>query len=141
MMNTAPDFSTAIIVILFLSILGISAYFIKKKSVPLKKMIKKEDNLEVINQLSLRNGYIAYVFKVGRENFFFVGHKSGHCSLTQVSSSVTPNQVEETSHQKNHSKPLTSTNLKDEKINEKKPLEHVNISDLLTAHKKGKKDA
>ena len=28
-----------------------------------------------------------------------------------------------------------------EKINESKPLQHVNISDLLTAHKKGGRDA
>ena len=34
--------------------------------------------------MPLRSGYLAFVFKVGEENFFFVGHKSGRGSLTQV---------------------------------------------------------
>ena len=42
------------------------------------------NNLEVLNQLSLRNGYLAYVLRVGEENFFFIGHKSGRGSLTQI---------------------------------------------------------
>ena len=32
-----------------------------------------EDDLEVSSQLTLRNGYLAYVFKVGDESFFFIG--------------------------------------------------------------------
>ena len=70
MSQTVPDFTTAIITILFLLVLGIVAFFIKKKSGPLKKIIKNQNNLEVLNQLSLRNGYLAYVLKVGEENFF-----------------------------------------------------------------------
>ena len=80
MSQTVPDFTTAIVTILFLSILAIVAYVIKIKSGSLKKIIKKQNDLEVSSQLTLRNGYLAYVFKVGEESFFFVGHKG--CSLT-----------------------------------------------------------
>ena len=86
MSQTVPDFSTAIVTILFLLVLGIVAFIIKKKSGPLKRIIKNQNNLEVINQLPLRDGYLAYILKVGNENFFFVGHKSGRGSLTQINS-------------------------------------------------------
>ena len=72
MSQTVPDFTTAIVTILFLSILAIVAYVIKIKSGSLKKIIKKQNDLEVSSQLTLRNGYLAYVFKVGEESFFFV---------------------------------------------------------------------
>ena len=143
MSQTAPDFTTAIVTILFLLTLGIIAFVIKKKSGPLKKIIKNQNNLEVINQLSLRNGYLAYVLKVGEENFFFVGHKSGRGSLTQITTNILN---EENTKNKKIDK-LSSKNIVHnktslpEKINESKPLQHVNISDLLTAHKKGGKDA
>ena len=143
MSQTAPDFTTAIVTILFLLTLGIIAFVIKKKSGPLKKIIKNQNNLEVLNQLSLRNGYLAYVLKVGEENFFFVGHKSGRGSLTQINTNVlneenTKNKKVDKVSSKNivHNK-----NSFPEKINESKPLQHVNISDLLTAHKKGGRDA
>ena len=143
MSQTAPDFTTAIVTILFLLTLGIIAFVIKKKSGPLKKIIKNQNNLEVLNQLSLRNGYLAYVLKVGEENFFFVGHKSGRGSLTQITTNILN---EENTKNKKIDK-LSSKNIVHnktslpEKINESKPLQHVNISDLLTAHKKGGKDA
>ena len=143
MSPTAPDFTTAIVTILFLLTLGIIAFVIKKKSGPLKKIIKNQNNLEVLNQLSLRNGYLAYVLKVGEENFFFVGHKSGRGSLTQINTNVLN---EENTKNKKIDK-LSSKNIVHnktslpEKINESKPLQHVNISDLLTAHKKGGRDA
>ena len=143
MSQTAPDFTTAIITILFLLTLGIIAFVIKKKSGPLKKIIKNQNNLEVLNQLSLRNGYLAYVLKVGEENFFFVGHKSGRGSLTQINTNILN---EENTINKKIDK-LSSKNIVHnktslpEKINESKPLQHVNISDLLTAHKKGGRDA
>ena len=143
MSQTAPDFTTAIVTILFLLTLAIIAFVIKKKSGPLKKIIKNENNLEVLNQLSLRNGYLAYVLKVGEENFFFVGHKSGRGSLTQINTNIlneenTKNKKIDKLSSKNivHNKTLLP-----EKINESKPLQHVNISDLLTAHKKGGRDA
>ena len=143
MSQTAPDFTTAIVTILFLLTLGIIAFVIKKKSGPLKKIIKNQNNLEVLNQLSLRNGYLAYVLKVGEENFFFVGHKSGRGSLTQINSNILN---EENTKNKKIDK-LSSKNIVHnktslpEKIDESKPLQHVNISDLLTAHKKGGRDA
>ena len=143
MSQTVPDFTTAIVTILFLLVLGIVAFFIKKKSGPLKKIIKNHNNLEVLNQLSLRNGYLAYVLKVGEENFFFVGHKSGRGSLIQVNK----NNVSEENTKKTSVDKLSSKNIlqpkssSPEKSNELKPLQHVNISDLLTAHKKGVRDA
>ena len=143
MSQTAPDFTTAIVTILFLLTLGIIAFVIKKKSGPLKKIIKNQNNLEVLNQLSLRNGYLAYVLKVGEENFFFVGHKSGRGSLTQINTNISN---EENTKNKKIDK-LSSKNIVHnktslpEKINESRPLQHVNISDLLTAHKKGGRDA
>ena len=143
MSQTAPDFTTAIVTILFLLTLGIIAFVIKKKSGPLKKIIKNQNSLEVLNQLSLRNGYLAYVLKVGEENFFFVGHKSGRGSLTQINTNILN---EENTKNKKIDK-LSSKNIVHnktslpEKINESKPLQHVNISDLLTAHKKGGRDA
>ena len=143
MSQTAPDLTTAIVTILFLLTLGIIAFVIKKKSGPLKKIIKNQNNLEVLNQLSLRNGYLAYVLKVGEENFFFVGHKSGRGSLTQINSNIL--NEENTKNKKINE--LSSKNIVHnktslpEKINESKPLQHVNISDLLTAHKKGGRDA
>ncbi len=143
MSQTAPDFTTAIVTILFLLTLGIIAFVIKKKSGPLKKIIKNQNNLEVLNQLSLRNGYLAYVLKVGEQNFFFVGHKSGRGSLTQINTNIL--NEENAKNKKNDN--LSSKNIVHnktslpEKINESKPLQHVNISDLLTAHKKGGRDA
>ena len=142
MSQTVPDFSTAIVTILFLLVLGIVAFVIKKKSGPLKRIIKNQNNLEVLNQLPLRDGYLAYILKVGNENFFFVGHKSGRGSLTQINSlsDIQPqfkkNKIEELSI--NNSSPEKKIIHKTE---DKKPLQHVNISDLLTAHKKGNKDA
>jgi flagellar biogenesis protein FliO len=143
MSQTAPDFTTAIVTILFLLTLGIIAFVIKKKSGPLKKIIKNQNNLEVLNQLSLRNGYLAYVLKVGEENFFFVGHKSGRGSLTQINTNILNEEnIKNKKIDKLSSKNIVhnKTSLP-EKINKSKPLQHVNISDLLTAHKKGGRDA
>ena len=97
----------------------------------------------MLNQLSLRNGYLAYVLKVGEENFFFVGHKSGRGSLTQINSNIlneenTKNKKIDELSSKNIVHNKTSL---PEKIDKSKPLQHVNISDLLTAHKKGGRDA
>ena len=142
MSQTVPDFTTAIVTILFLLALGIVAFVIKKKSGPIKKIIKNQNNLEVLNQLSLRDGYLAYVLKVGEENFFFIGHKSGRGSLTQINNNSLNNEntkkinIDELSS-KNILKPKSSLA---DKSNEAKPLQHVNISDLLTAHKKGGRD-
>ncbi len=143
MSQSVPDFTTVIITILFLLVLGIVAFIIKKKSGHFKKIIKKENNLEVINQIPLNNGFLAYIFKVGEEKFFFVGHKSGRGSLTQIDR-LSFDKV--TSNSKSSDKSLSKNFLqKDKSMLEKpkisKPLQHVNISDLLTAHKKGDRNA
>lgn len=144
MSQTVPDFTTAIVTITFLLILAIIAFIIKKKSGSIKKIIKKQDNLEVLNQLPLRNGYLAYVIKVGEENFFFVGHKTGRSSITQINKNVSLDENTKSSSIKNFNtkKQITSNDVvANNKPKEKKPLQHVNISDLLTAHKKGGGDA
>ena len=143
MSQTVPDFSTAIVTILFLLVLGIAAFIIKKKSGPLKRIIKNQNNLEVINQLPLRDGYLAYILKVGNENFFFISHKSGRGSLTQINSlkDVEP-QFPKKKIENLSINNINSTEKKFiHKTEDKKPLQHVNISDLLTAHKKGNRDA
>jgi hypothetical protein len=143
MSQTVPDFTTAIVTIIFLLVLGIIAYFIKIKSGSIKKIIKKQDDLEIKSQLFLRNGYSAYVFKVGEESFFFVGHKTGRGSLEQINTNVSSVEKNKNSDFENLSniKPVISNKIKNETTKEKKPLQHVNISDLLTAHKKGGTDA
>ena len=138
MSQSVPDFTTVIVVILFLLILSIVAFIVKKKSGHLKKIIKKENSFEVINQMSLNNGFLAYVFKVEDEKFFFVGHKSGRGSLTQINqheSEISNLNYKVSEH--SPTKKIPQNN--DPKIS--KPLQHVNISDLLTAHKKGNKNA
>ena len=143
MSQTVPDFTTAIVTILFLSILAIVAYVIKIKSGSLKKIIKKQNDLEVSSQLTLRNGYLAYVFKVGEESFFFVGHKSGRGSAQQINKSFTGVNKNKNLNVENSSqfKNLISDKVEIETNKDKKPLQHVNISDLLKAHKKGGADA
>ena len=138
MSQSVPDFTTVIIVISFLLVLGAVAYIVKKKSGHLKKIIKKENSFEVINQMPLNNGFLAYVFKVDEEKFFFVGHKSGRGSLTQIDQP----KFEKSSLNNKTSEHLSTKKIPlQEKPKISKPLQHVNISDLLTAHKKGNKNA
>ena len=143
MSQTVPDFSTAIVTILFLLVLGVIAFVVKKKSGPLKRIIKNQNNLEVINQLPLRDGYLAYILRVENEKFFFVGHKSGRSSLTQVNSinEVEPQLKKNKIEKLDINKISPPENKILRKNEEKKPLQHVNISDLLTAHKKGSSNA
>ena len=138
MSQSVPDFTTVIVVISFLIVLCVIAFIVKKKSGHLKKIIKKENSFEVINQIPINNGFQAYVFKVDDEKFFFVGHKSGRGSLAQI------DQPKSKISNSNYKAPgqLPSKNIpSQEKSKVSKPLEHVNISDLLTAHKKGNKNA
>ena len=143
MSQTVPDFTTAIVTIMFLSVMAIVAYVIKLKSGSLKKIIKKQNDLEVSSQLTLRNGYLAYVFKVGEENFFFVGHKSGRGSVQQINKTFSGVNNSKNLDVENSSKfnNLISDKVEIETNKDKKPLQHVNISDLLKAHKKGGADA
>ena len=143
MSQTVPDFTTAIVTIMFLSVMAIVAYVIKLKSGSLKKIIKKQNDLEVSSQLTLRNGYLAYVFKVGEENFFFVGHKSGRGSVQQINKTFSEVKNNKNLDAENSSqfKNLISDKVEIETNKDKKPLQHVNISDILKAHKKGGADA
>ena len=138
MSQSVPDFTTVIVVISFLVILCVTAFVVKKKSGHLKKIIKKENSFEVINQIPLNNGFQVYVFKVDDEKFFFVGHKSGRGALAQI------DQLKSKISNSNYKDPkqVSSENISlQDKPKVSKPLQHVNISDLLTAHKKGNKNA
>ena len=144
MPQSAPDFTTAIITITFLLVLAGIAFVIKNKSGSIKKIIKKQENLEVLQHMPLRSGYLAFVFKVGEENFFFVGHKSGRGSLTQVlSNTINEKKIDniQNNNNSNDKNVINKTQLFKSQNVEKKPLQHVNISDLLSAHKKGETDA
>ena len=127
-----------ILLISFLLVLGFVAFIVKKKSGHLKKIIKKENSFDVVHQMPLNNGFLAYVFKVDDEKFFFVGHKSGRGSLTQIDQPKlkTSNSNSKASEQLS----IKNTPVK-EKAKISKPLQHVNISDLLTANKKGNENA
>ena len=84
------------------------------------------------------------MFKVGEENFFFVGHKSGRGSLTQVlSNTIAEKKIYniQNNNNSNDKNVINKTQLFKSQNVEKKPLQHVNISDLLSAHKKGETDA
>ena len=144
MSQSVPDFTTAIITISFLLVLAGIAFVIKIKSGSLKNIIKKQENLEVLQHMPLRSGYLAFVFKVGEENFFFIGHKSGRGSLTQVlQKTTTEKKIKNINNNSssNDKNDINKTQLFKNETSEKKPLQHVNISDLLTAHKKGGTDA
>ena len=134
MSQSVPDFTTVIIVILFLIVLGVVAFVVKKKSGHLKKIIKKENSFEVVNQMPLNNGFLAYVIKVDEEKFFFVGHKSGRGSLTQIDQPKL--KTIDKSYKVPEQLPTKNSSVQ-HKSKISKPLQHVNISDLLTAHKKG----
>ena len=138
MSQSVPDFTTVIIVISFLVALGVVAFVVKKKSGHLKKIIKKENSFEVINQMPLNSGFLAYVFKVDEEKFFFVGHKSGRGSLAQIDQ---PKLEINNPNHKDKDELLSKNITLKEKPKVSKPLQHVNISDLLTAHKKGNNNA
>ena len=138
MSQSVPDFTTVIIVISFLVALGVVAFIVKKKSGHLKKIIKKENSFEVINQMPLNSGFLAYVFKVDKEKFFFVGHKSGRGSLAQIDQ---PKFEINNPNYKDKDELLSKNITLQDKPKVSKPLQHVNISDLLTAHKKGNKNA
>ena len=138
MSQSVPDFTTVIIVISFLVVLGVVALIVKIKSGHLKKIIKKENSFEVINQMPLNNGFLAYVFKIEEDKFFFVGHKSGRGSLVQINQ--TKFEINKSNSRDKDKSPSKNITLQ-QKPSISKPLQHVNISDLLTAHKKGNKNA
>ena len=134
---------TIITFLSFLAVFVLVAFFIRKKSSSLKKIINNK-KINVIEYSPIRGGYSAIIFSVEKEKFFFVGHKSGHSNLVQILTSqeekvqITTNDINELSQNNK----ITNTLIKKEntpissKTETKKPLEQVNISDLLALHKK-----
>ena len=134
---------TIITVLSFLAIFVTIAFFIRKKSGSLKKIINNK-KINIIEYSPIRGGYSAIIFSVENEKFFFVGHKSGNSNLVQI---IKPseekkqkftNSIDKPDKNKEFSNILTEKeNLNaSSKIETKKPLEQVNISDLLALHKK-----
>ena len=134
---------TIITVLSFLAICITVAFFVRKKSGSLKKIINNK-KINVIEYSPIRGGYSAIIFSVEKEKFFFVGHKSGNSNLVQILRS--PEEKDQKfSHnldELDKNNKISSTSIKKENIppssktETKKPLEQVNISDLLALHKK-----
>ena len=134
---------TIITVLSFLGIFVLVAFFVRKKSSSLKKIIN-DKKINVIEYSQIRGGYSAIIFSVEKEKFFFVGHKSGHSNLVQILTSQ-EEKVQKTTNdinELNQNNKSSNTFIEKEntpissKIETKKPLEQVNISDLLALHKK-----
>ena len=134
---------TIITVLGFLAVFVLIAFLIRKKSSSLKKIINNK-KINVVEYSPLRGGYSAIIFSVEKEKFFFVGHKSGHSNLVQILTSQeekiqkTKNDVNELNQNNKISNSLIEKENTpiSQKIETKKPLEQVNISDLLALHKK-----
>ena len=137
------NFYTISTVLIFLALFVLTAFFIRKKSSSLKKIINNK-KINVIEYSPVRGGYSAIIFSVEKEKFFFVGHKSGHSNLVQILTSQ-EEKVQKTTNDENklnQNNKISNTLIEKEnepissKIETKKPLEQVNISDLLALHKK-----
>ena len=134
---------TIITVLSFLAVFVLVAFFIRKKSSSLKKIINNK-KINVIEYSPIRGGYSAIIFSVEKEKFFFVGHKSGHSNLVQILTSQEDkvqniiNDVNELNQNNKISNILVEKENSpiSSKVETKKPLEQVNISDLLALHKK-----
>ena len=134
---------TIVTVLSFLAVFVLVAFFIRKKSSSLKKIINNK-KINVVEYSPIRGGYSAIIFSVEKEKFFFVGHKSGHSNLVQILTSQ-DEKVQKTNNdvnQINKTNKISNTLIEKEntpissKVETKKPLEQVNISDLLALHKK-----
>ena len=134
---------TIITILTFLAIFVMVAFFIRKKSVSLKKIINNK-KINVIEYLPIRGGYSAIIFTVENEKFFFVGHKSGNSNLVQIIKTPEKKDLKITSNvdELSKNKEISNNSIGDQNVNKsskietKKPLEQVNISDLLALHKK-----
>ena len=134
---------TIITVIIFLAIFVMIAFFVKKRSGSLKKLINNK-KINIVEYSPIRGGFSAIIFSVENEKFFFVGHKSGNSNLVQILKTPEEKTQKFTNNlnEINKNKENSNTITKKEHINvssnigEKKPLEQVNISDLLALHKK-----
>ena len=134
---------TIITVLGFLAIFVLVAFFIRKKSSSLKKIINNK-KINIIEYSPIRGGYSAIIFSVENEKFFFVGHKSGNSNLVQILRSEEEKDKKFTNkvNDSNKKEEISNTSIEKEnlntssKIENKKPLEQVNIKDLLALHKK-----
>ena len=134
---------TILTVLSFLGICIMIAFFVRKKSGSLKKIINNK-KINIIEYSPIRGGYSAIIFSVEKEKFFFVGHKSGNSNLVQILTSHEEKgqKFSDNLNESNINKETLSTSNNKEKIipssktETKKPLEQVNISDLLALHKK-----
>ena len=134
---------TIITVLSFLAIIVMVAFFVRKKSSSLKKIINNK-KINIIEYTPIRGGYSAIIFSVENEKFFFVGHKSGNSNLVQISRSEEEKTQKFTNNlnETNKNNEINNTFIEKENVNvssknqSKKPLEQVNISDLLALHKK-----
>ena len=143
MNETILNSYTIITVLSFLAFFVAVALFVRKKSSSLKKIINNK-KINVVEYSPIRGGYSAIIFSVENERFFFVGHKSGNSNLVQILKS--PEEKTQKSRNNlneiNKNKEISNTFIEKENINvsskieTKKPLEQVNISDLLALHKK-----
>ena len=134
---------TIITVLSFLAIFVLVAFFIRKKSSSLKKIINNK-KINIIEYSPIRGGYSAIIFSVENEKFFFVGHKSGNSNLVQILRSEEEKDKKFTNkvNDFNKKEEILNTSIEKENVNPsskietKKPLEQVNIKDLLALHKK-----
>ena len=134
---------TIITVLSFLAIFVLVAIFIRKKSSSLKKIINNK-KISIVEYSPVRGGYSAIIFSVENEKFFFVGHKSGNSNLVQIirSEEEKDKKLINKVNVLNKKDEISNTSIEKEnmntssKIETKKPLEQVNIKDLLALHKK-----
>ena len=134
---------TIIIVLSFLAVFVLVAFFVRKKSSSLKKIINNK-KINVLEYSPIRGGYSAIIFSVEKEKFFFVGHKSGYSNLAQILTSQEEKVPKTTNDVNEFNQNSKNSNISIEKektpvssnIETKKPLQQVNISDLLALHKK-----
>ena len=131
MVYNLPSIYTTITIILFLLVFVAVAFIVKKKSKSIKKIIDNKKRINILEFLSVRGGYSAFVFSANDEQFFFIGHKSGNGNLVQILKSE--NSEKRASSIERNQK---SDKILDTKKTSNKPLEQVNISDLLALHKK-----
>ncbi len=129
-----PDIYTIITIVIFLSVIMGVAFFVKSKSKSLKKIINNKNKINIVEYLPIRGGFSSYLFSIDNEEFFFIGHKTGNGSLVQIQKS---NENLSNTVFNNEEKKITNDVKIDKSTSSKKPLQHVNISDLLALHKKG----
>ena len=133
-MNEFLNPYTLTTITLFLTVFVIVGFFIKKKSGSIKKVINNK-KINIIEYMPIRGGFSAIIFSINNEEFFFVGHKSGNSNLIQINKYNNNTELNTPKSTQSMTKTdKTQKNISNESI--KKPLEQVNISDLLALHKK-----